>query len=266
MFLEVVEILKEYNIKIDENNNIGDNIVIKKQELNLKVWNVIVGNLNIEIEKYNEKISRLSKMKDGINSEIRQGEEDIKKYVSIIKEKEASITSITPTIDKINKILISFGFNGFRLETAMENGYYKITRNDGKDVDDTLSEGEYRFITFLYFYQLIKGSNESSGITRDKIIVIDDPISSLDSNVLFIVSTLVKDIIKACIDKFEGEEKLLCKSLISFINNGSHLISDDLVLCLEADEIERYLEVFKFVFRNMGHESHYNMMKKIVNE
>lgn len=58
-----------------------------------------------------------------------------------------------------------------------------------------MSEGEKRFITFLYFYQLVYGSDEVNGINDQKIIVIDDPISSLDSSILYIVSTLVKNLI-----------------------------------------------------------------------
>ncbi len=47
---------------------------------------------------------------------------------------------------------------------------------------------------------MIKGSINETGITRDKVVVIDDPISSLDSNILFIVSHLVKEIITDCLE------------------------------------------------------------------
>ncbi|MBR8644248.1 AAA family ATPase [[Brevibacterium] frigoritolerans] len=36
-------------------------------------------------------------------------------------------------------------------------------------------------MTFLYFYQLLKGSNSKEDINTEKVVVIDDPISSLDS-------------------------------------------------------------------------------------
>lgn len=59
--------------------------------------------------------------------------------------------------------------------------------------ETTLSEGEITFITFLYFLQLTKGSIDKDSISEDRILVIDDPVSSLDSNILFIVSSLLKD-------------------------------------------------------------------------
>ena len=48
--------------------------------------------------------------------------------------------------------------------------------------------------TNLSFYQLLRWGTETTGIDKDKVVVIDDQISSLDRNVLFIVTTLVKNI------------------------------------------------------------------------
>ena len=51
-------------------------------------------------------------------------------------------------------------------------------------------------MTFLYFYHLLKGSENESGMTIDRVVVIDDPVSSLDSDILFIVSSLIKKLFK----------------------------------------------------------------------
>ena len=40
----------------------------------------------------------------------------------------------------------------------------------------------------------MKGSESETGITTDRIVVFDDPISSLDSDVLFIVSSLIRSL------------------------------------------------------------------------
>ena len=110
-----------------------------------------------------------------------------------------------PTAEAINDILERFGFEGFSIiENPDKAGTYKIIRAGGECVGKTLSEGEYNFITFLYFYHLVYGSQEKTGMTQPKVIVIDDPISSLDSNVLFIVSTLTKQIVDDCRKNKEG--------------------------------------------------------------
>ena len=127
-------------------------------------------------------------LKKGI--EINQGTK--KSKTEEIRELEKKITSIQPTIDEINALLSSFGFTGFRIAKSQKNGYYSIIRPDGSAAKETLSEGERTFITFLYFYHLLKGSTSESGMTESRVVVIDDPVSSLDSDILFIVSNLIK--------------------------------------------------------------------------
>src|SRR5690606_21497986 len=63
------------------------------------------------------------------------------------------------------------------------------------DAKQTLSEGERTFVTFLYFYHLLKGSMSESGTSASRVVVFDDPVSSLDSDILFIVGSLIKGIL-----------------------------------------------------------------------
>lgn len=42
---------------------------------------------------------------------------------------------------------------------------------------------------------MLKGSQTETGINNNKIVVVDDPVSSLDNDILFVVSTLVREII-----------------------------------------------------------------------
>ena len=56
------------------------------------------------------------------------------------------------------------------------------------------------------------------------------------------------------------EEQMICRSLLSWINDGSHTIPDDLYIDSYTDSIDRYKQIFKKIFTNMGHEAHYKMM------
>ena len=90
------------------------------------------------------------------------------------------------------------GFQGFWLrEKKGHTGAYEVIRQDNS-VAKGLSEGERNFIAFLYFYQLVKGGHNEKEISKDKIVVIDDPVSSMDSGALFIVSTLVREMVSVC--------------------------------------------------------------------
>lgn len=67
------------------------------------------------------------------------------------------------------------------------------------------------------------------------------------------------------IDQFTGQDKLICKALLPFINNGSHTINDDFHLSIDLDMVDKYKEIFKTIFQKANQENHYNMMMGIDN-
>ncbi|MCE2141012.1 AAA family ATPase, partial [Streptococcus thermophilus] len=48
-----------------------------------------------------------------------------------------------------------------------------------------------------------------------------------------------------CVDEFEGHDKLVCKSLISCINDGSHYINDDFIITFDYENIDNYKKIFR---------------------
>src|SRR5690606_32706535 len=92
----------------------------------------------------------------------------------------------------------SYGYTNFEIvPSPHDKNQYQILREDGTIAESTLSEGEVTFITFLYFLQLAKGGVSEDSISEERVLIVDDPICSLDSNVLFVVSSLLKQIIKS---------------------------------------------------------------------
>lgn len=364
-FTLINNVIKSANIKIVAHNAVIDNIVQEKKKLTSQIWRFIAEENKLDYKKYINKIQGIQKAIVGINQALQTKGNKETSLISEIRELEGKITSIVPTITEINKILSSFGFTSFKLVQSQNNGFYEIVRESGENAKDTLSEGEKTFITFLYFYHLLKGSNDKDRLTTDKIVVFDDPISSLDSNILFVVSNLIREIIEDVksstgyikqvfilthniyfhkevsfcknrsgnskqghetfwilrkkgivsevqgydfnpiktsyellwqevksfdernaiivqntmrriienyfkilghmkdddlINQFEAEEKVICRSLLSWINDGSHFVNDDLYIDTNPDTIERYLSVFKRIFTLTGNEGHYNMM------
>ena len=58
----------------------------------------------------------------------------------------------------------------------------------------------------------------------------------------------------------DEEEQSVCRSLISWIHDGSHHILDDLHVDNSDETSERYLSVFKSIFEKTHHIEHYKMM------
>lgn len=189
---KILELIQDANQKIMQHNQVIQNLTAEKQNLTSQVWKYVVSELDGELNSYIKQKTNLDKTITGMNNSLNQKRDYLRNLESQIQEHEKRATSTLPTVNEINDLLQSFGFTSFYISPVDELGHYKISRRNGDDASRTLSEGEKTFITFLYFYSLIKGSHTSSGITENRIVVFDDPISSLDSDILYIVSSLIK--------------------------------------------------------------------------
>ncbi len=361
----IMEIINKANCEIKIHNDIVVNYSNERNNLINSIWKFIVEEYKTEISTFDKEKHGLEKGIENLRLEHKEKQDEYRKLDAEIKKMSKNVTSIQPTIDEINMILKSYGFINFEIVPAREEGYYQVQREDGTIAEDTLSEGEITFITFLYYLQLTKGGFSEDEVNRERVLVIDDPISSLDSNVLFVVSTLLKNIIKTvksnngtikqlillthnvyfhkevsfidgrtkecsdtnywilrksdgltCLEgfgiknpiqssysllwqelksdgiksnitiqnimrriienyfkllgkygdddlilKFENkEEQEICRSLISWINDGSHSINDDLFIESQDRTIEAYRKVFRKIFELTDHEGHYKMM------
>jgi len=359
----IKNIIDTANGNIETHNMTVANLTEEKKQLTAQVWKYLLEELKTDLNSYQTEKSSLGKAIDSLTTRIDEKTTSKTTKKDEIKVLEKKVTSIQPTIDAINQLLTSFGFDGFSFSNVDNGPYYKLVRADGTDAKETLSEGEKSFVTFLYFYNLLKGSNSESGMTTDRVIVFDDPVSSLDSDILFIVSNLIRKIhdevregeghikqvfilthnvyfhkeitfnqkrgnealneetfwvvrkpkqgskienyktnpIKTSYEllwaevrkgdhssltiqntlrrilenyfkilgginfddicnKFTGKEKVMCKSLFSWVNDGSHNIHEDLYVSSTDTQVESYLGIFKDIFDKTGHVAHYKMM------
>ena len=363
----IKELLTNANNEILKYNQIVENLNTEKQELIVQIWNFVASEYGSRLKEYIERQKGLESGIKSLEDKLTKLRSDFSILNNQIKDLTKNVTSVQPSIDEINRILQLYGFTNFQIVPSPGNdNQYQIQREDGSLAETTLSEGEITFITFLYFMQLAKGSIDKNTIVEDRILVIDDPVSSLDSNVLFVVSSLIKELIKQIkknetnikqlivlthnvyfhkevsfidgrtlkngdtyywilrkinnITKAQGfemnnpivgsyellwkelkaqqengsgltvqnimrriienyfkilgkfgdddlikkfanpQEQEICRSLICWINDGSHSLPDDLYIEAPFETIEKYFEVFKKIFQEMGHEDHYNMM------
>lgn len=366
----ITELITNANAEIKRHNDIVANFNAEKNILIQSIWKFIIEEFRIDIAKFN---SDKAGYETGITALQTQLTAKLAEFTTLdteIKNLSKNVTSIQPTVDEINRLLKSYGFLNFEIVPSVENGFYQIQREDGEIAETTLSEGEITFITFLYFLQRAKGGETEESVNEERILVIDDPISSLDSNVLFVVSTLIKEIIKnvktdvgnikqvillthnvyfhkevsyerlngkgeksqfwilrknnklstihfyadnnpiqssyellwreikewennsgitiqntlrrilenyfsilgrkrddVLINKFPTqEEREICRSLLSWANEGSHTLPDDLFIESPDKTISKYLEVFKNIFSHTENTGHYNMMMGIGEE
>lgn len=197
---ELVDLVGELNCKIQEHNIMVSQLGKEQALLKKQIWRFIVNDASSDIAAYRKGKKKLGDEISSLKEEIREILVQKSRLETDIKNLQATLTSVIPTKDLINEWLEEFGFTGFRLKIGSDEHSYGLVRNDGTPVNKTLSEGEKNFVTFLYFYALLKGSQDDSGMTSEQVVVIDDPVSSMDSEVLFVVSTLVRDLYESLCD------------------------------------------------------------------
>lgn len=199
-FNDINNLLFSYNAKIEKNNNLVNEYNKEYKKLVNDVWCYCIYDSENLIKSYEKNMNSINKALIGMEKNLTNKSDEIKKIKKEITQKSNNLTSVQPTVDQINKTLVDYGFINFKIELYSEVegeqlNKYRIIRNDGTDANHTLSEGELTFITFLYFMQLTKGSTNKESVNEKKIIILDDPISSLDSNVLYLVSAMIKELV-----------------------------------------------------------------------
>jgi len=184
--------LDSANETIEQHNQKSDNFQAEKDtavEL-LKIHHLSeifdeVNGFDSEIKEYEKEIAKLQ---NGDEATSFVGITELKKQIAENKNK---ISSEHKACDTLNKQLQTFlGRDEIAFEVASE-GSYVIKRNGV--IAKNLSEGEKTAIAFVYFIVHLKDQNFDidNGIT-----VIDDPISSLDSNSLFQAFAFLKNAVK----------------------------------------------------------------------
>jgi len=201
--------IEKINFAIKRNNDIVNTLEEQKKKLQYNIWTFLASECKDDISNYKIEDKKLE-------TKIFQNTEIIKALqTEILKLKQKNVELRTQTIntteavDNINQILKNSGFMGFEIiekEQINNISQYFLSRTGSSQTENifnSLSEGERNFISFLYFYQLCLGTTDiQANSSKKKIIVIDDPVSSMDSQVLFIVSTLVNRLIS-----YKGKEK-----------------------------------------------------------
>ena len=107
----------------------------------------------------------------------------IKNRDSEIRTLEDSLSNEGLGADQFNESLHKFlGRSELSLRFNPVKKGYEILRNDSDLVEGSLSEGEKTAFAFVYFITKLK---ENDNKMQDTIVVVDDPVSSFDSNHLF---------------------------------------------------------------------------------
>ncbi|MEK7550312.1 MAG: AAA family ATPase [Patescibacteria group bacterium] len=179
---------------------------------------VAFSNINVIIRRHNQKTSNfeiqidkdkkdfelhfIAEFLPTYNEVLKENETSQKDYSSslvAIKQKEEEIKTLKENLishyiptQQINKNLQQFlGRNDIQLRASETKNGYQITRNG--EIAKNLSEGEKTALAIVYFLARLQ---EDGFDLKNSIVVIDDPVSSLDSNAIFQAFSFIREFIK----------------------------------------------------------------------
>lgn len=177
-FNNIMSIIDQHNKKFE---GLDKKVAEDKKTLELHYVSEEVRTYDFLIKKTREE--ELRKELDVLN-------ETINKRKNKIAELKKELSDELLGEEEFNRMLHKFlGRNDLSLETRHEGGYL-IMRNKTHKADDNLSEGEQTAIGLVYFIAKLK---EEDNKIENTIVVIDDPISSFDSNHLFHANFYIKE-------------------------------------------------------------------------
>jgi wobble nucleotide-excising tRNase len=193
-----INLVNELNSYIDKHNEKSKNFSEAKKDAQGKLKEHYLSEKYDSVQSLKSDISDLETEIDILENGTPDDPNNIgiKKIQERIDENKNKISVSGLACDEINKQLETFlGRRELVLEDS-EDGY--ILKRNG-EIAKNLSEGEKTAIAFVYFTIHLKDRDFDM---RNDIVVIDDPVSSLDSNSLFQAFSFLKNAVQDCAQVF----------------------------------------------------------------
>lgn len=246
LLIELGSIIDEFNKRIQTNNDVVSHLKTEKVKCKQHVWEYLAFYLKDAVAEYHSKIKTLDGEISALQAKLTGIVAEGRKIAAEISDLNKQVVNTEATIASINTLLHDSGFQGFSLRAKEDvQNVYEVIRPDGTRAKK-LSEGERNFIAFLYFYHLVRGSQRSDTV-KDKIVVIDDPVSSMDSGALFIVSALVREMVEVCFNNTDYQGHVVEGDYIKQIFILTHNVYFHREITYH--QVQRYRSVSFFIIR-----------------
>ena len=183
---------------IEENNTIVRNKESSQKKFRENLWSCLAYCVKEDLFEYKKAHKEIRRQIENIKKIINSATKTRETYIYEIREFRKRIVSTSAAIDSINQTIKQIGFQGFYIrERTGFKDTYEMVRDDGSIVKK-LSDGEKNFIAFMYFREQVLGDVSSN--FKNKIVVIDDPVTGLDQDSFIYVEKMIALMIDECIN------------------------------------------------------------------
>lgn len=186
--IDIASALEAFNQIIAEHNKRTEEFEEKRQEALEKLEKHYAASFSIE-EKYNERVKECTDLDATIESQRKQ----LQALDDDISALEQELSEAAKGAERINALLQAyFGKDDLKISVSDDK---QFTINRGGDTAKNLSEGEKTAIAFAHFITRVQDGRIA---LSDLVVVIDDPVSSLDASHIFNTYALIKTQLATC--------------------------------------------------------------------
>jgi len=185
-------LIEKVHVEINEHNQKIQNREATKDAIKKDFWVNLRWEYDQTVDWYLSETAKTDTDLQVVNEKIKTLEDEKEAQKGKIKEAQKEQVNIDEAVNNINTQLDRMAVEDFEIQKIDEFSYQ--IRRIGKESNQfkTLSEGEKTIISFLYFLELCKGKENRDEVSSKKIVVIDDPISSLSHMYIFNIAQLIK--------------------------------------------------------------------------
>ena len=233
----------KYNKTIADHNRILASRPEQQRQCTRNVFELMAYRMQETVAASKTTETDLNHQLEQITAEGKKIRERINSLQAELQDLNRQVRSTDAVRESINSRLRDYGFQGFELRqstpdsTGEDNsphaGTYDVVRTETGELASDLSEGEKNFLAFAYFYSQVFGQETEEDDYREKIVLIDDPISSLDRGILFAVSAMVRNMIEVCRNNVDDRESVIPGNFIKqiFIFTHNVLFHQQISVC-----------------------------------
>lgn len=239
---ELESYIQGYNEIVEQNNQFTKNLQKKRREAQtlLRLYEIHTFVSAIDYKGSVENIGRLETQKNQKETEKKGLDSKIKSKEDEIEQLKAKMNDEQKGAEKVKDYLSEF-FGQFHLSLKAEKEHdedksYKFSiLRDGNPAYN-LSEGECNMIAFCYFMAKLEDVSTQG---KKPIIWIDDPISSLDSNHIFFVYSMIH---KKIVADDNYEQLFISTHNLNFLKYLKRLSNNKLSLIILRKDKESFIE------------------------
>ncbi|WP_457097675.1 AAA family ATPase [Lysobacter sp. P5_B9] len=192
---QVFKQISETNIRIDVFNERIKHRAAERSRIETDFWKRMRHEHGGAIDVHQAQIAEGERIVAGLNEERGGVQARLDAIEARLAQIRANSIGTERAVGAINRRLRRHGINDFTIAKKPGDGNLYCLERPGVGQEDykSLSEGEKTVIAFFYFIELVNGSADKDQHVAQsrKIVVIDDPISSLSNTFVYDVAWLI---------------------------------------------------------------------------